>query len=129
MFSARLPPLRHVGYVMWGLLSLCCSKKAKLEATSWSLSSNNLVLDEYYDSGVKLLDSGSETSEECVQEQKNGDLNSIINSGCAALTPTTKEKQVRDTREYYFRLLFWVFSWQWNFVFCLFVDNEWEKGL
>lgn len=65
------------------------------------MSSNNLILDEFFDSGVKLLEIASESSDECEQEQKSCDLYGIIDSGCADLSPETKEKQVSERRKYF----------------------------
>lgn len=75
------------------------SKKQKLipekNTNRWSLSNSTLFLDELFDSGVKLLESGSDSSDG--DDQKNGsDSSDVIDSSCKHLTPESRERRVRE---------------------------------
>lgn len=80
------------------LVDDCSSKKPKLHSEQiqnrWSLSNSTVFLDELFDSGVKLLDNGSDSSDEC--GQKNCNEMGDFGSDCKDLTPETKEKRVRN---------------------------------
>lgn len=80
--------LLHAGYV------ICCSKRQKIDVHRWSLSSSTLLLDELFDSGVKVLDIGSESSDESEQKGCN-EVCDFIDTSCSALTPASKEMRVR----------------------------------
>lgn len=67
---------------------------AEKVTSRWSLSNSTLFLDELFESGVKLLESGPESSDENEQKNRNEEPD-FVGSTCIPLTPESKDKQVR----------------------------------
>lgn len=96
------PPVHLVDCVL--KIGLCggFSKKAKVgedkNANRWSLSKGLLFLDERFDSGVKILESGSESSDgdDVKNEGGGGD---VIDSSFRSMTPQSREKQVTNVQQ------------------------------